>query len=103
MVKGKMLALDHRSEFPVNLLSRHERKEQSHDIAKRHKARLALAEVPPGLPMLPIIVAEICGPDDASRFRLASGVKKFSRRRRGWSRSEFFSLTNRNQLPGEAI
>ena len=75
------------ADLQVNLLSRHERKEQSHDIAKRvrprlaeiakrHKARIAVAEVPPGPPVLQTIVAEIYGPDDASRLRLASEVKK---------------------------
>ena len=75
------------ADLQVNLLSRHERKEQSHDIAKRvrprlaeiakrHKARIAVAEVPPGPPVLQTIVAEIYGPDDASRLKLATEVKK---------------------------
>jgi multidrug efflux pump subunit AcrB len=75
------------ADLQVNLLPRHDRREQSHDIAKRvrprlaeiaerHKARLAVAEVPPGPPVLQTIVAEIYGPDDASRFKLAAEVKK---------------------------
>ena len=75
------------ADLQVNLLSRHERKEQSHDIAKRvrprlaeiakrHQARIAVAEVPPGPPVLQTIVAEIYGPDDASRLKLATEVKK---------------------------
>jgi multidrug efflux pump subunit AcrB len=75
------------ADLQVNLLPRHDRKEQSHDIAKRvrprlaeiakkHNARLAVAEVPPGPPVLQTIVAEIYGPDDASRLKLAAEVKK---------------------------
>jgi multidrug efflux pump subunit AcrB len=75
------------ADLQVILLSRHDRREQSHDIAKRvrprlaeiaerHNARLAVAEVPPGPPVLQTIVAEIYGPDDASRLKLAAEVKK---------------------------
>jgi multidrug efflux pump subunit AcrB len=75
------------ADLQVNLLGRHHRKEQSHDIAKRvrprlaeiakrHNARLAVAEVPPGPPVLQTIVAEIYGPDDDSRLKLAAEVKK---------------------------
>jgi multidrug efflux pump subunit AcrB len=75
------------ADLQVNLLSRHDRMEQSHDIAKRvrprlaaiakrHNARLAVAEVPPGPPVLQTIVAEIYGPDEASRLKLAGEVKK---------------------------
>jgi multidrug efflux pump subunit AcrB len=75
------------ADLQVNLLPRHDRKEQSHDIAKRvrprlaeiakrHNARIAVAEVPPGPPVLQTIVAEIYGPDDASRLKLAAEVKK---------------------------
>jgi multidrug efflux pump subunit AcrB len=75
------------ADLQVNLLPRHDRKEQSHDIAKRvrprlaeiarrHNARIAVAEVPPGPPVLQTIVAEIYGPDDAARLKLAAEVKK---------------------------
>jgi len=75
------------ADLQVNLLSRHDRKEQSHDIAKRvrprlaeiakrYNARVAVAEVPPGPPVLQTIVAEIYGPDEASRLKLAAEVKR---------------------------
>ena len=75
------------ADLQVNLLSRHDRKEQSHDIAKRvrprlaeiakrHNARVAVAEVPPGPPVLQTIVAEVYGPDEASRLKLATEVKR---------------------------
>ena len=75
------------ADLQVNLLPRHDRNEQSHDIAKRvrpllaeiakkYNARLAVAEVPPGPPVLQTLVAEVYGPDQASRLKLAAEVKK---------------------------
>ncbi len=74
------------ADIQVNLVNKHGRKAQSHDIAKRvrpavaaiaerHGARVAIAEVPPGPPVLQTLVAEIYGPDDDSRLKLAEKVK----------------------------
>jgi len=74
------------ADIQVNLVPKHERKAQSHDIAKRvrprlaaiaarYQARIAVAEVPPGPPVLQTLVAEIYGPDETSRLRLADKVK----------------------------
>ena len=74
------------ADIQVNLVPKGERKAQSHDIAKRvrprlaaiaerYQARVAIAEVPPGPPVLQTLVAEIRGPDDASRLKLAEQVK----------------------------
>ena len=74
------------ADIQVNLRPKHQRKAQSHDIARRirpalaaiamaHGARLAVAEVPPGPPVLQTLVAEIYGPTDAARSRLASGIR----------------------------
>ncbi len=74
------------ADIQVNLVSKHERKAQSHDIAKRvrprvaaiaerYGARVAIAEVPPGPPVLQTLVAEIYGPDDEARLKLAEEVK----------------------------
>jgi len=74
------------ADIQVNLLPKHERKAQSHDIAKRVRpriaevaarfgARVAVAEVPPGPPVLQTLVAEIYGPTEASRRELASRVR----------------------------
>lgn len=75
------------ADLQVNLLSAHDRSVQSHDIAKRvrprlaeiakqHSARLAVAEVPPGPPVLQTLVAEVYGPNEASRLKLAAEIKK---------------------------
>jgi multidrug efflux pump subunit AcrB len=74
------------ADIQVNLLPKHERKAQSHDIAKRVRpriaaiaekfgARVAVAEVPPGPPVLQTLVAEIYGPDEATRLALARQVR----------------------------
>jgi multidrug efflux pump subunit AcrB len=74
------------ADIQVNLVGKHERKAQSHDIAKRvrpavaaiaerHGARVAIAEVPPGPPVLQTLVAEIYGPDEDARLKLAEKVK----------------------------
>jgi multidrug efflux pump subunit AcrB len=73
------------ADIQVNLLPKHDRSAQSHDIAKRvrpavaeiaarYGARVAVAEVPPGPPVLQTLVAEVYAPDAASRVRLASKV-----------------------------
>ena len=75
----------HIADIQVNLVSKSERKAQSHDIAKRvrprvaaiaakYGARVAVAEVPPGPPVLQTLVAEVYGPNEASRLALAHKV-----------------------------
>ena len=75
------------ADIQVNLLEKHKRKTQSHDIAKRvrprvkdiadkYGARIAVAEVPPGPPVLQTLVAEIYGPNEASRMKLATQVRE---------------------------
>ena len=70
------------ADIQVNLQDRHDRKAASHDIAKRvrpalaaiaekHNARVAIAEVPPGPPVLQTLVAEIYGPNEEARHALA--------------------------------
>ena len=73
------------ADIQVNLAPKHERSAQSHDIAKRIRprvaeiakkfdARIAVAEVPPGPPVLQTLVAEIYGPDEEARRKLADRV-----------------------------
>jgi multidrug efflux pump subunit AcrB len=76
-----------RAEVQINLLPKSERRVQSHAfalrirpvvaaIAARHGARVVVAEVPPGPPVLQSVVAEIYGPDAAARQRLAAGMRE---------------------------
>jgi len=73
------------ADLQINLVAKGEREAQSHDIAKRvrpqvaaiaakYGARVAVAEVPPGPPVLQTLVAEIYGPDETSRLALADKV-----------------------------
>ncbi|NLO90987.1 MAG: efflux RND transporter permease subunit [Elusimicrobia bacterium] len=75
------------ADLQVNLLPRHERKRQSHEIASaarplfqeaaaRYGARLQVAEVPPGPPVLATLVLEVYNEDDAARDALALDLKK---------------------------
>ncbi len=73
------------ADIQVNLVGKSRRKQQSHDIAKRvrpalaeiarrHGARIQVAEVPPGPPVLSTLVAEIYGPDYERQRQLARQV-----------------------------
>ncbi len=75
------------ADIQVNLRPKSERSLKSHDIAKRvrpaiaaiakkYGAAVAVAEVPPGPPVLQTIVAEIYGPTSEARVKLAKKVKK---------------------------
>lgn len=74
------------ADIQVNLVPKEDRSEQSHAIAKRIRqlvapiaqkfgAAVAVAEVPPGPPVLQSLVAEIYGPDETQRIALAREVK----------------------------
>jgi len=74
------------ADIQVNLLSAHDRKAQSHDIARRLRpdldkiaapfgARIKVAEVPPGPPVLETLVAEVYGPDYKGQTELAAKIK----------------------------
>jgi multidrug efflux pump subunit AcrB len=73
------------ADLQINLVPKNERQAQSHDIAKRVRprvaeiaakfgARVAVAEVPPGPPVLQTLVAEIYGPTEENRLKLAQKV-----------------------------
>ena len=77
---------DNLAEIQVNLTHKNERTDQSHDIAKRirpllkpiadrYGARVKIAEIPPGPPVLSTLVAEVYGPNDATRADIAKKVK----------------------------
>jgi multidrug efflux pump subunit AcrB len=74
------------ADIQVNLLPKGERSAQSHDIAKnirtrildvanRNHARIKIAEVPPGPPVLETLVAEIYGPNYERQMAIARNVK----------------------------
>ncbi len=78
------------ADIQVNLLPKGERRAQSHDIARRIRPRVAaiaqkygaavaVAEVPPGPPVLQTLVAEIYGPTEEARLKLATKVRDIYR------------------------
>jgi len=75
----------HMADIQVNLVEKGHRSDQSHDIAKRlrpelkriadtYGARIKVAEVPPGPPVLSTLVAEIYGPDYKRQQEIARQV-----------------------------
>ena len=72
-------------DLQVNLIDKQHRSDKSHVIAQRHRpalekiaaahgARIQVVEVPPGPPVMSPLVAEVYGPDEAGRQRLAARV-----------------------------
>ncbi len=75
------------ADLQINLVDAGQRAQQSHDIALRvrprlaaiaekHGASLAVAEVPPGPPVLQTLVAEVYGPNEEARLALAREVRR---------------------------
>jgi len=73
------------ADIQVNFAPKDKRNAQSHDIAKRirpsiknigdkYGARIKIAEVPPGPPVLSTLVAEIYGPDQERQIEIANEI-----------------------------
>jgi multidrug efflux pump subunit AcrB len=82
------------ADIQVNLLPKHDRDLQSHDIAKRVRnklrpvaekfgANIKVAEVPPGPPVLQTMVAEIYGPTQEGQISVARQIKQLFERTDG--------------------
>jgi multidrug efflux pump subunit AcrB len=82
------------ADIQVNILPKSDRKLQSHDIAKqvrdrilpvaeRYGARVKVAEVPPGPPVLETLVAEVYGPDLNERVAIARRIRDLWKRTNG--------------------
>jgi multidrug efflux pump subunit AcrB len=74
------------ADIQVNLVGKSERKLQSHEIAKRVReqllpvaqrfgARIKVAEVPPGPPVLETMVAEVYGPSQRGQIEIARQIR----------------------------
>jgi len=75
------------ADIQVNFLPRGERHRQSHTIAKairpklkeigdRYSARIQVAEIPPGPPVLQTLVTEVYGPDYQGQINLATKLRQ---------------------------
>ncbi|MBL8240302.1 MAG: efflux RND transporter permease subunit [Bryobacterales bacterium] len=84
----------HMADLQINLLNKHDRKTDSHaiarqmrqrllPIAKQYNARIQVAEVPPGPPVLQTLVAEVYGPDAAGRDRIAREIMRIFENTKG--------------------
>ncbi|HEX9192094.1 MAG TPA: efflux RND transporter permease subunit, partial [Candidatus Deferrimicrobiaceae bacterium] len=82
------------ADIQVNLVPKGEREAQSHEIATRvrpaiqavaarHGARVKVAEVPPGPPVLQTLVAEVYGPDYEGQVEVARKVKEILEKTEG--------------------
>ncbi|MBI5705643.1 MAG: efflux RND transporter permease subunit [Armatimonadetes bacterium] len=80
-------SMSYQADIQVNLAPKGERKSQSHEIVKRIRgdlvalgkklgARVKVAEIPPGPPVLQTLVAEVYGPDQEARLDAARRVKE---------------------------
>ncbi len=96
------------ADIQVNLLPKHERSLKSHDIAKsvrpalaaiakKYGANVAVAEVPPGPPVLQTLVAEIYAPTEADRVKLAGDVKVIFASTEGVVDVDWFRETDRTK------
>ncbi|HEV2234690.1 MAG TPA: efflux RND transporter permease subunit [Terriglobia bacterium] len=75
-----------RADIQVNLVGKGDRAAQSHEIAKRvrlaidpigekYGARLKVAEIPPGPPVIETLVAEVYGPDYTQQTEVARQIR----------------------------
>jgi multidrug efflux pump subunit AcrB len=97
------------ADIQVNLLPKEERKDQSHAIAKRirplvkaiadkYGARVKIAEIPPGPPVLATLVAELYGPDDATRAATAAKVKAIMAKTEGVVDVDWYREADQSKL-----
>jgi multidrug efflux pump subunit AcrB len=77
----------HQADIQLNLVAKHERTAQSHEIARRirpavqdvaklYGANVKVVEVPPGPPVQSVLVAEIYGPDYGRQIAVAQEVRR---------------------------
>lgn len=97
------------ADIQVNLLPKKLRDEQSHPltkrlrpeltaIAQRHGARIKVAEIPPGPPVLQTLVAEIYGPDYEKQIQIASRVKKIFQETEGVADVDWYMTDPQKEL-----
>jgi multidrug efflux pump subunit AcrB len=97
------------ADIQVNLLPADERKAQSHEIAKRlrpgllrvatqYGARIQVAEVPPGPPVLQTLVAEIYGPNLQGQIDVARQVKQIFQQTKGVVDTDWYMEDPQQQL-----
>ena len=77
----------HEADIQINLVAKHERDAQSHEIAQRirppiqeiarqYRANVKIVEVPPGPPVQSVLVAEVYGPDYNRQLAVARDIRE---------------------------
>ena len=97
------------ADIQVNLLPADERSMQSHEIAKRlrpeldriaerYGARIQVAEVPPGPPVLQTLVAEVYGPSLQGQINVARQVKQIFQHTNGVVDTDWYMQDPQREL-----
>ncbi|HRJ20816.1 MAG TPA: efflux RND transporter permease subunit [Bryobacteraceae bacterium] len=97
------------ADIQVNLLPKHDRDLPSHEIAKQvrdrlvpiarqHGARIKVAEVPPGPPVLQTLVAEVYGPTAEGRDRIARDILAIFDHTEGVVDADWYVEDNQDKL-----
>ena len=97
------------ADIQVNLVGKHDRSAQSHAIAKRirpkveaiaakYAARVKIAEVPPGPPVLQTLVAEIYGPNYQQQIEIAAQVREIFRTTPGVVDTDWYMESGQRKL-----
>jgi multidrug efflux pump subunit AcrB len=97
------------ADIQVNLVGKHKRHAQSHDIAKRirpvvqsiaakYGARVKIAEVPPGPPVLQTLVAEVYGPNYQQQIDTARKVRDIFESTPGVVDTDWYMEANQPKL-----
>jgi multidrug efflux pump subunit AcrB len=97
------------ADIQVNLLPADKRHTQSHEIAKRMRpglvkiaqqygARIQVAEVPPGPPVLQTLVAEVYGPSLQGQIAVARDVKRVFQQTKGVVDTDWYLQDPQQQL-----
>ena len=101
------------ADIQVNFVAKGDRKDQSHDIAKRirpglkeigdrYGARIKVAEIPPGPPVLSTLVAEVYGPDTTRQIEIARQIRDIFEQTPGVVDVDWYVEADQKKLTFEA-
>ena len=101
------------ADIQVNFVAKGDRKDQSHDIAKRirpglkeigdrYGARIKVAEIPPGPPVLSTLVAEVYGPETRRQLEIARQIRDIFEQTPGVVDVDWYVEADQKKLTFEA-
>lgn len=97
------------ADIQINFLPKNKRNSQSHEIAKRlrpdlkkiadkYDAKIKLAEIPPGPPVISTLVAEIYGPSQEKQIEIARQIKSVFDDTRGVVDTDWMVEADKNKI-----